>query len=141
MSYRVTYKTLLAQGKKVAYMNPPGGIFTYVCGLVVNKNAKNYDKALALVDSSLSDDAAHYIMTHIGDGPANIEELKKEPAASFQRLGIPRDVETFLNSGILQKPLKNKDQDRQRLDLKSAPACDAAQRSERAGPQRARGCP
>ena len=40
-------------------MNPAGGIFTYVCGLVVNKDAKNYDKALALIDSSLSDEAAH----------------------------------------------------------------------------------
>jgi spermidine/putrescine transport system substrate-binding protein len=35
MSWRVVYATLKREGLKVAYMNPPGGIFTYVCGLVV----------------------------------------------------------------------------------------------------------
>ncbi len=69
-------------------MNPPGGMFTYVCGLVVNKDAKNYDKALALIDSSLSDEAAHYTFAEIGDGPANVEALAKEPDELFAQLGI-----------------------------------------------------
>ena len=29
MSWRVTYKTLKTQGAKVAFMNPPGGMFTF----------------------------------------------------------------------------------------------------------------
>lgn len=109
MSYRVTYVTLKADGKKVAYMNPPGGIFTYVCGLVVHKDAKDYDKALALVDSSLSDMAAQYIMTKIGDGPANTKALDAVPDSALENLGIPRDVDRFLKSGTFQQRLKNKD--------------------------------
>ena len=109
MSWRTVYATLKRQGVPVAYMNPPGGIFTYVCGLVVHKDAKNYDKALALVDSSLSDEAAHHAFAEIGDGPANVEELAKEPDELFQQLGIDRDVDTFLRSGIFQRRLKNKD--------------------------------
>ncbi len=109
MSWRVTYKTLLAEKKPVAYMNPPGGIFTYVCGLVVHKNAKNYGKALALVDSSISDAAADYTIRKIGDGPANTTALAREPDIIFKALGIPRDTETFLKSGIFQQRLKNKD--------------------------------
>ena len=97
-------------GDTLRYMNPPGGIFTYVCGLVVNKDAKNYDKALALVDSSLSDEASHYMFAEIGDGPANVEALAKEPDELFQQLGIDRDVDTFLKSGIFQWRLKNKDE-------------------------------
>jgi spermidine/putrescine transport system substrate-binding protein len=89
-------------------MNPPGGMFTYVCGLVMHKNAKSVDKALALIDSSLSDGAAHYTLAEIGDGPANTAGLKKETEATFARLGIPRDVDSFVKSGIFQKPLKNK---------------------------------
>jgi spermidine/putrescine transport system substrate-binding protein len=110
MSWRVIYATLKAQGKPVAYMNPPGGMFTYVCGLAIHKDAKNYDKAVALVDSSLSDEAAHYTIDHIGDGPANVQALEKEPDAEFERLGIPRDVDNFLKNGIFQQRLKNKDQ-------------------------------
>jgi len=110
MSWRIVYTTLKEQGVKVAYMNPPGGMFTYVCGLVVHKNAKNYDKALALIDSALSDEAAHYTLDHIGDGPANIEELQKEPDSELQRVGLPRDTEAFLKNGTFQQRLKNKDQ-------------------------------
>ena len=58
MSWRVTYATLHKEHKPVAYMNPPGGMFTYVCGLVMHKNPSNEAKALALIDSSLSDEAA-----------------------------------------------------------------------------------
>jgi len=110
MSWRVTYATLKSEDKPVAYMNPPGGIFTYVCGLVIHKDAKDYAKALALVDSSLSDEAAQYIITDIGDGPANTEALKTVDDQVFEDLGVPRDVETFLQSGIFQKRLKNKDE-------------------------------
>jgi spermidine/putrescine transport system substrate-binding protein len=109
MSWRVVYATLKREGVSVAYMNPPGGIFTYVCGLVMNKDAKNYDKALALIDSSLSDEAAHYSFAEIGDGPANVEELANEPDELFNQLGIDRDVDTFLKGGIFQRRLKNKD--------------------------------
>lgn len=110
MTWRVVYATLKREGAQVAYMNPPGGIFNYVCGLVVNKDAKNYDKALALVDSSLSDEASHYMVSEIGDGPANVEALAKEPDELFQQMGIDRDVDTFLKSGIFQRRLKNKDE-------------------------------
>lgn len=110
MSWRVVYATLKRENVQVAYMNPPGGIFNYVCGLVVNKDAKNYEKALALVDSSLSDEASHYMFSEIGDGPANVEALAKEPDELFQQLGIDRDVDTFLKSGIFQRRLKNKDE-------------------------------
>ena len=109
MSWRVVYATLKREGVPVAYMNPAGGIFTYVCGLVVNKDAKNYDKALALIDSSLSDEAAHYTFAEIGDGPANVATLAKEPDELFTQLGIDRDVDRFLKSGIFQRRLKNKD--------------------------------
>jgi len=109
MSWRVIYSILKGQGVPVAYMEPPGGIFNYVCGLVVSKDAKSYDKALALIDSSLSDDAAHYTIDHIGDAPANTEELAREPDAEFDKLGIKRDIDAFLKSGMFQQRLKNKE--------------------------------
>ena len=91
-------------------INPPSGIFTYVCGLVMHKNAKNYDKALALIDSSISDQASDYMIKKIGDSPANAAALEKQPDSVFQALGIPRDVDNFLRSGTFERRLKNKDQ-------------------------------
>ena len=110
MTWRVVYAQLKKESVQVGYMNPPGGIFTYVCGLTVGKDAKNYDKALALIDSSLSDEAAHHQFAEIGDGPANVEALAREPDELFTELGIDRDVDTFLKGGIFQRRFKNKDE-------------------------------
>jgi spermidine/putrescine transport system substrate-binding protein len=84
-------------------------MLTFVCGLVMHKNPSDEDKALALIDSSLSDEAATYIIEHIGDEPANEVALKHVSNATFENLGLTRDVETFLKSGIFERRLKNKD--------------------------------
>ena len=110
MSWRVTYKTLKTQGKKVAFMSPPGGMFTFVCGLTMHKDTRNPAKALALIDSSLSDSASDYMIKNVGDSPSNGVMLAKEPDSIFQALGIPHDVDNFLKNGIFQRRLKNKDQ-------------------------------
>ena len=109
MSWRVTYNTLKKQGIKVAFMNPAGGMFTFVCGLTLHKDVKNTAKALALIDSSISDQASDYLLKRVGDSPANGVALAKEPDAVLRALGIPRDVDTFLKSGTFQRRLKNKD--------------------------------
>lgn len=108
MSWRVTYAMLHREGKKVAYMNPPGGMFTYVCGLVMHKNPSDEAKALALIDSGISDQASVYAISHIGDEPANQAGLKAVPDTVFDNLGLPRDADKFLKSGIFQKRLQNK---------------------------------
>jgi spermidine/putrescine transport system substrate-binding protein len=109
MSWRTTFASLNREHKPVAYLNPPGGIFTYVCGLVMHKDPSNEEKALALIDAGIADSAAVYMITTIGDEPANIEAMKTVPDSVFQTLGVPRDLETFLKSGIFQRPLPNKE--------------------------------
>ena len=109
MSWRTTFASLNREHKPVAYLTPPGGIFTYVCGLVMHKDPSNEDKALALIDSGLADDAARYMITTIGDEPANIEAVASVPDSVFTALGVPRDLETFLKSGIFQKPLPHQE--------------------------------
>ncbi len=110
MSWRVVYSTLHREGRPVAYMNSPGGIFTYVCGLVMHKNPSDAAKATALIDSMIGDEGADYTIMKIGDEPANESTLSKVPNATFENLGIPRDVETVLKSGIFQQRLKNKEE-------------------------------
>ncbi|MES2473127.1 MAG: extracellular solute-binding protein [Pseudomonadota bacterium] len=109
MSWRNTYAALNREKKPVAYLTPPGGIFTYVCGLVMHKDAANEERALALIDSGLEDAAAVHTITQIGDGPANVEATAKVPDSVFQGLGVQRDLEAFLKGGIFQQRLKNKD--------------------------------
>ena len=109
MSWRTTFAHLNRGHKPVAYLNPPGGIFTYVCGLVMHKDPSDEAKALALIDSGIADDAARFMVTKIGDEPANTEAMKQVPDSVFTTLGLTRDLDTFLKNGIFQKPLPNKD--------------------------------
>jgi len=109
MSWRIVYATLHREGRPVAYMNPPGGMLTYVCGLVMHKNPSDEAKALALIDSSLGDGASAYTIEHIGDEPANEAALRNVSNATFENLGLTRDVETFLKSGIFERRLPDKD--------------------------------
>jgi len=109
MSWRTTFAALNREHKPVAYLTPPGGIFTYVCGLVMHKDPSNEAKALALIDSALSDDAAVYTIEHIGDEPANVGAMARVPDSVFQNLGIQRDLEGFLKNGIFQRRLKDKE--------------------------------
>jgi spermidine/putrescine transport system substrate-binding protein len=109
MSWRTVYTNLVAQGVKVAHMNPPGGIFTYVCGLTIHKNAKDYDKALALIDSVISGDASRYALAEIGDIPANTSAIESVPDETFKKLGLPRDLDAYLAKNTFQQPLKDKE--------------------------------
>ena len=53
--------------------------------------------------------AAQYTIEHIGDEPANATALSHVSNATFENLGLTRDVETFLKSGIFQRRLTGKD--------------------------------
>lgn len=109
MSWRTTFAALHREKKPVDYLNPPGGMFTYVCGLVMHKDPSDEAKALALIDSSLSDQAAVYTVEHIGDEPANTQAMKDVPDSVYEELEIPKDLETFLKSGTFQQPLPDKE--------------------------------
>jgi spermidine/putrescine transport system substrate-binding protein len=109
MSWRTTFLALHREHRPVAFLSPPEGMFTYVCGLVMHKNPSNEAKALALIDSSLSDKAAVYTVEHIGDAPANTQAMKQVPDSVYEELQIPRDLEGFLKRGTFQRPLKDKE--------------------------------
>ena len=109
MSWRNTFASLNKEGKPVAYLEPPGGIFTYVCGLVMHKDTPDEANALALIDSTIGDTASRYAIEVKGDEPANMNVLAQVPDKVFQTLHISRDLEAFLKSGIFQQRLKNKE--------------------------------
>jgi hypothetical protein len=75
----------------------------------MHKDPSSEAKALALIDSSISDDAAIYTIEHIGDEPANMTAMARVPDSVFHNLGIHRDLETFLKNGIFQRRLKDKE--------------------------------
>lgn len=109
ITWNQTHAELRRAGQKVAFMNPPGGMFSYACGLVMHKETKDVEKALALIDSSISKPASKQLLEVLNNGPANVSILADYTDAQMKEFGLPRDVDAFLKTGTFQVRLKNKD--------------------------------
>ncbi len=105
-----SWATLKNEGVDVGFMDPADtGRFTYVCGFVLHKDAKNIEKAYTLMDSGLTEEAAKYLVTEYSNGSANAEAMGKLTDEELSEAGLTRDVEAFLSHGTFQVRLPNKD--------------------------------
>lgn len=105
-----SWATLKNEGVDVGFMDPADtGRFTYVCGFVLHKDAKNLDKAYTLMDSGMDEEAARYLVTQYSNGSANAEAMGKLTDEELNNAGLTRDVEAFLSHGTFQVRLPNKD--------------------------------
>jgi spermidine/putrescine transport system substrate-binding protein len=110
ITWNQTHAALKKEGKPVAYMNPPGGMFTYVCGMVLHAESKNIEKAYALIDSGISAEAMKYQLEELNNGPANTTIFNDYTDEQLKQMGFVRDVKAFLESGTFQVRLKNKEE-------------------------------
>lgn len=101
--------TLREQGLPVAYMSPKEGIMTWVCGLVVHKDAPDVEKAHDLIDSMLSVEAGETMLTEVGYGHANARAFENVSDETLEAVGLERDVEAFLAKGVFSRQFKDRD--------------------------------
>lgn len=106
-----SWATLKNEGVNVGFMNPKDtGRFTYVCGYVLHKDAKDLEKAYTLMDSGLDQRAAHYLVTGFSNGSANADAMNKLSDKELSDAGLPKDVDKFLSTGTFQVRMPNKDE-------------------------------
>ena len=110
ITWNQTHASLKREGKPVAFMNPPGGMFTYVCGMVLHAESKNLEKAYALIDSGISKEAMKYQLETLHNGPAAVTIFEDYTDEQLKEMGFVRDVKSFLESGTFQVRLKNKEE-------------------------------
>jgi spermidine/putrescine transport system substrate-binding protein len=110
ITWNQTHAALKREGKPVAYMNPPGGMFTYLCGMVLHAESKNIEKAYALIDSGISPAAMKYQLEELNNGPANMSIFADYTDDQLKQMGFVRDVKAFIESGTFQVRLKNKEE-------------------------------
>jgi spermidine/putrescine transport system substrate-binding protein len=109
ITWNQTHSALKREGVKVGFMNPPGGMFTYVCGLVMHKDSKDVAKSLDLIDSGIGKTASRYMIEKLSNGPANTSVMASYTDKQLAEFGLPRDPEAFFKAGTFQVRLKNKD--------------------------------
>jgi spermidine/putrescine transport system substrate-binding protein len=111
---------LKSEGVPVRFMLPKEGVETWVCGMVLTKNAPHPDKALDLIDSMLSPESGQYCIAELGMGHSNqasFEHLSDEKLAELQ---LPRDPTDLLRSGVMYCRFKDKERVIQRFEAMKA---------------------
>jgi len=96
---------LKKQGLAVKFMNPKEGILTYCCGLVLAKGAPHVDAAYDLLDAMIAPDAGKWLIETQGYGHSNHKAFELVEEKTLAERGLPRDPTSFLNSGILFRPM------------------------------------
>lgn len=82
---------------------------TWVCGLVIHKNAPNLDKAYDLIDSMLSVDAGKFMIVEYGYGHANAKSFDVAGDKAIAAAGLSRDAEAFLKAGVFSREFSDRD--------------------------------
>lgn len=101
---------LKGEGVPVKFMNPMEGIMTWVCGLVIHKNAPNLDAAYDLIDAMLSVEAGKFMIVDYGYGHSNAKSFDAAGDEAIEAAGLSRDVEGFLKAGVFSNEFKNRDE-------------------------------
>lgn len=111
---------LRKQGIPVAYMNPKEGILTWCCGLVMIKDAPQFDKAHELIDAIISPEAGQYFITEFGYGHGNKKSFDLVDDETLAAVGLPRDPTTLLSSGVFSSDNKRQDETTQMFEAVKA---------------------
>ena len=104
MTWNSSAVTLAAEGIPVRFAQPKEGALTWVCGLMIHKDAPNLDRAYDVIDSLLSVDTGKFMVNDYGYGHSNIKTFDHFDDATLQGLGLSKDPTVMLQAGHFQKP-------------------------------------
>lgn len=104
MTWNSSATTLKSQGVPVKFARPKEGALTWVCGLMIHKDAPNLDRAYDIIDSLLSVESGKFMINDYGYGHANRKSFDAFDDATLEGLGLSRDPTAILSAGHFQIP-------------------------------------
>lgn len=95
---------LKAEGVPVAFAKPKEGALTWVCGLMIHKDAPNVDRAYDVIDSLLSLETGKFMINDYGYGHSNIRAFDDFDEEMLSGLGLSKTPKDVLQAGHFQIP-------------------------------------
>lgn len=96
--------TLKAAGVPVRFAKPKEGALTYVCGLMLHKNAPKLDSAYDIIDSLISVPSGEFLINDYGYGAVNKKAFDKFDDAALEDRGLARNPIAILKAGHFSSP-------------------------------------
>jgi spermidine/putrescine transport system substrate-binding protein len=104
MTWNSSAALLKAEGVPVEFAKPKEGALTWVCGLMIHKDAPNVDRAYDVIDSLLSIDTGKFMINDYGYGHSNSKAFEAFDDAQLTSIGLSSDPLSILNAGHFQQP-------------------------------------
>jgi len=97
--WNASVSALRAQGLPVSFMDPKEGIITWVCGMVLDKDAPHEDAAYALMNAITSPENGTFLLSDYGYGHSNRKSFEQVSDETLANVGLPRDPGALLSKG------------------------------------------
>jgi spermidine/putrescine transport system substrate-binding protein len=104
MTWNSSATQLKSQGVPVRFAQPKEGALTWVCGVMIHKDAPNLDRAYDIVNSLLSVDAGKFMIKDYGYGHANRKAFDAFEDETLAGLSLSRNPSDILKAGHFQIP-------------------------------------
>ena len=104
MTWNSSPVKLKNEGVPVKFANPKEGALTWVCGMMMHKDAPHPDKAHDVINSLLSKETGMYLIDEEGYGHSNKEAFAATPDKRLAELGLTRNPQDILGAGKFQVP-------------------------------------
>ncbi len=104
MTWDSSAVTLKGQGVPVTFANLKEGALTWVCGVMMHKDAPHPDKAYDVIDAILSTESGKWLISENGYGHSNAKTFDLFSDDELAELGLSRNPVDILNAGKFQLP-------------------------------------
>jgi len=95
---------LTKAGLPAKFAQPKEGALTWVCGVMMHKDAPHPDKAHDLIDSLLSPESGEFLIGEYGYGHSNIKSFDRVSDERLEELNLSRNPDDVLQAGHFQVP-------------------------------------
>ncbi|QYX56553.1 extracellular solute-binding protein [Roseovarius sp. SCSIO 43702] len=92
------------EGVPVKFAQPKEGALTWVCGLMIHKDAPNLEAAYDVIDSLLSVETGKFLVGDYGYGHSNAKTYDEFDEETLTGLGLSKDPTEILSAGHFQIP-------------------------------------
>lgn len=104
MTWNSSAVLLKSQDVPVKFAKPKEGALTWVCGLMMMKDAPKPDRAFDIIDSLISVAAGEFLIGDYGYGHSNRKAFDKFDAETLADLGLSKNPNDILNAGHFMIP-------------------------------------
>ena len=104
MTWNSSATQLKAEGVPVKFASPKEGALTWVCGLMIHKDAPHLDRAYDVIDSLLSVESGKFMINDYGYGHSNKKSFEQFDGETLAGLGLSSTPADILEAGHFQVP-------------------------------------